>query len=72
MPARRIVKLLDVIEDILPCLFPSAVGLASDPFAFQELEEALGHGVIVAVPAPGHALLQIVLVQGSQNIWQIA
>ena len=45
VPAPRIVEHLDVIEDILLCFFPSAVGLASDPFPFQELEEALGYGV---------------------------
>ncbi len=63
VPALRIVKHLDVIEDILPCLVPCAVSLASDPFPFQELEEALGDGVIMAVSSSAHALLQIVLVQ---------
>jgi len=63
VPALWIVKHLGVIEDITPCLFPSAVCLASDPFPFHELEEALGHGVIVAISSSAHALLQIVLVQ---------
>ena len=63
VPALRIVKHLDVIEYILSCLFPSTVGLASGSLPFQQLEEAFGRCVIVAVSSSAHTLLQIVLVQ---------
>jgi len=63
VPSFWIVKHFDLIEDILLCFFPSAVGLAPDSLPFQELKEALGYGFIVEVPAPAHTLLQVMLIQ---------
>lgn len=63
MPAFRIVKRLDIVKDILPCLIASAIGLSSNPFPLEQLKEALDDSVVVTVPATAHALLQIVLVQ---------
>jgi len=34
-----------------------------DAFSLQELEEALGDGVVVAIPAPAHAGFEAVLVE---------
>jgi hypothetical protein len=63
VPALRIVEHLDIVKDILPCLVTGAVCLPPNSFPLEQLEEALGNGVIMAVPAPTHALLKIVLIQ---------
>jgi hypothetical protein len=63
VPSLRIVEHLDIVEDILPCLIAGAISLPPNSFSLEQLEKALGDGVIMAVPAPAHALLQIVLVQ---------
>jgi len=40
-----------------------AIRFATNPFPLEQLEEALGDGIIVAVTVPAHALLQVVRVQ---------
>jgi hypothetical protein len=60
MPTFWIVEYLDVVEDILPSLGTGCVGLLTDAFTIYELEGAFSHSVIVAIPAPAPALLQIV------------
>lgn len=60
MATFRVVKHFDVVKHIGPSVFPSCVRFALDSFALKQLEKTLGDGVIVAVPTPTHALLQIV------------
>lgn len=45
----RLVEHLDVVEHIPPGLFAGPVGSAPYPFALEQIEEALGHGVIMAI-----------------------
>src|SRR5690606_471617 len=59
----RVVEHLDVIEDIGPGLLPGGIDAAPDSLSFEQLEEALGHGVVVAVTAPTHAGLEFVGLQ---------
>lgn len=59
----RIVEHLDVIEHILSCVFACPVGPAPDPFAFEQIEEALGDCVVMTVAAAAHGMLKIVSTQ---------
>ena len=63
MPPHRIVEHVDLVKDILLCFYTGAVCFVSNPFPLEQREEALGNGVIVAAPAPAHALVKIVLIQ---------
>ena len=50
--ALRGIEQLDVLEHVLPSGLAGRVRPSSDALPLQELEEALGDGVVVAVPAP--------------------
>ncbi len=63
MLALRVVEHLDIIEDVLSCVVSGFVGSASDAFALQEVEEALGDRVVVTVSPAAHAVFEIVLFQ---------
>ena len=54
VPACGIVKALDVIEHILPCVVARAVGFARDAFGLQRGEEALHRGVVPDVAGSAH------------------
>ena len=56
-----VVEHLDVVKHVLPCSLARGVCPPPDPLAFQQLEEAFGDGVIMAVPAAAHAGIEIVL-----------
>ncbi len=58
-----VVEHLDVIEDISPCILPGWVNLAANPLTLEQLEEALGHRVVMAVAPMAHAAEQIVVAQ---------
>src|SRR5512145_2145261 len=58
-----VVEHLYVVEDVGPGLDTRRVDLATDPLTFEQLEEALGHGVVMAVAAPAHAGGQVVIAQ---------
>ena len=58
-----VVKHLDVVEDVGLGLLPCGIDLPAHPLAFEQLEEALRHGVVVAVATPAHAAQQVVLAQ---------
>lgn len=58
-----VVEHLDVIEDVLAGRITGCIDPAADALAFEQLEEALGYGVIVAIASPAHATHQIVRLQ---------
>ena len=60
MFALRVVEHLYVIEHVLPCVFAGPVGSAPDPLALEQVEEALGNGVVMTVAAADHRMLKIV------------
>ncbi len=55
MPADRVVEHLDVIEHVRGSHGACRVDPPLDPLLLQYPEEALGHGIVVAVPAAAHA-----------------
>ncbi len=63
MLAGRVVEHLDVVEHILARFVPCSIGPAPDPLALEQIEEALGHGIVMAVAAPAHGVNQIVVPQ---------
>lgn len=63
MFALRVVEHLNVVEGVSLCFISGFVDFASDAFAFQDVEEALGDGVVVKVSAAVHAVFKIVLLQ---------
>ena len=60
MLALRVAEHPDVIEPVLPCVFAGPAGPASDLLALEQVEEAFGDCVVVAVAAPAHRMLRIV------------
>ena len=54
MLALWIVKHLDVVKHVPPRFLAGPVGAAPDPLALEEVEEALGDGVVVAIAASAH------------------
>ena len=65
MAALRVVEHLDVVEDIGSRVIAGRIDLAADAFALEQLEEALGHSVVVAVATPAHAADQVMVAQES-------
>ena len=63
MFALRVVEELDVVEHVLAGFFSGFVFSATDAFAFEQVEEALHHRIVPAVPAAAHAWDQIVLLK---------
>ena len=60
MLALRVIEHLDVIEHILPGFLAGSIGPPSDPFTLEQVEEALGDGIVVTVPSAAHGMLKIV------------
>ena len=58
-----VVEHLDVVEDIGSGFITAWVDLTTDTFTFEQLEEALSHGVVVAVAATAHAGYEVVIMQ---------
>lgn len=58
-----VVEHLDVVEDVGLCFLTSHLNPALDALAFEELKEALGDRVVVAVAAPAHAAGQVMCFQ---------
>lgn len=50
----RVVEHRDVVEDLTARFVTDAIGFAADAFPHEELEEALGDGVVVAVAPSAH------------------
>ena len=59
----RIVEHLDVVEHILSGVGSCLVGSASYPLSLEQVEEALGNGIVVTVPVPAYRVFQIVMLQ---------
>ena len=55
MPSLRVVKELDVVEDIGSSVFTREINFAMCPLSLNQLEEALRHNVIASVTATTHA-----------------
>jgi hypothetical protein len=49
MFALRVIEHLDVVEDILPRVISGFISSASYTFALQEVEEAFGNCIVMAV-----------------------
>ena len=59
MLALRVVGHLGVIEHVPPGFFAGPIGLPSDPFPLEEVEETFGHRVVVAASSAVHGVLKI-------------
>ena len=53
--AYRIVEHFDIVKNVAAGVLSVFVGPSLDPLTLQELEEALGNGVVVAVSPAAHA-----------------
>ena len=58
-----VVEHLNVVKDVCSCVIAGWVDLATNTFTLEQLEEALGHGVVVTVPATAHAGHEVVITQ---------
>ena len=55
MAAFCVVEHLDVIEHIATSILPRGVDFSLDTFPFQQLEKALGYGVVMTAASATHA-----------------
>ena len=60
MFAFRVIEHFDVIEDILSCLLAVFVCPTTDAFTFEQIKEALGNGIVMAIAAPAHRMFNVV------------
>lgn len=63
MSAGSIVEHLDVVEHVPPGILSGFVCSAPDALTLEQVEEAFGNRVIVAVPTSAHAVLEIVVLE---------
>lgn len=66
--AGRVVEHLDLVEHILARFIPRSIGPAPDPLALEQVEEALDHGIVLAIPTPAHGVSQIVVPQEARSL----
>jgi hypothetical protein len=59
--ALRVIVELDVVEHVAARFFAGFVFLAPDPFAFEQVEEALDDGIVPTAATAAHALGKVVL-----------
>lgn len=50
----RVVEHLNVVEDIRSGLFAGGIDATTNPFALEQLEEAFGHGIVMAITPAAH------------------
>jgi hypothetical protein len=62
-------KTSPVIEYILPSLVPRFVKPAANPFSLEQIQEAFGDSVVVAVTTSAHGMLNIVCLEKSRPIY---
>lgn len=60
MLSLRVVEHFDVIEHVLPGLVTCPVASAPDPFTLEQVEEALGYSIVMAISTSAHRMLKIV------------
>ena len=58
-----VIEHLDIIEHVLARLGPGPIDFPTDALALEQVEEALGHRVVMAVAASAHRRLKIVVLQ---------
>ena len=58
--ALRVIEHPGVIEHILPGFLACSICSPPDPFAFEQVEEALGDGIVVTVSSAAHGVRKIV------------
>jgi hypothetical protein len=58
--ALREIEHLDVIEHIQPGFLACSIGSPSDPFAFEQVEEAFRDEIVVKVSSANHGVFKIV------------
>ena len=58
-----IVEEFDVVEYVLPSIISGFVCPSPNALTFQQVEEALGNRIVMAIPTTTHAVFQIVLPQ---------
>jgi len=63
MLALRIVEHFYVVKHVVAGFCASLVGPAPDPLAFEQVEEAFGHGIVMAVCPPAHRMVEVVSFQ---------
>ena len=68
MAAFCVVEHFDVIKHITASILSRGVDFPLDPFPFQKLEKALGHGVVMTIASAAHAGNQIVCLQKTAPI----
>jgi hypothetical protein len=61
MFALKIIKHLDLVENVLLSVFPGFVSFASDPFSLEKVEKAFREMVVVTVASAAQAMFEIVL-----------
>ena len=64
-----IIKHLYIIENILPGFVPRFVKPAANPFSLEQIEEAFGDSVVVAVTASANGMLDIVCLEKIRSIY---
>lgn len=52
----RVVEHLDVVKNVTAGFLTIEIGFLADAFPFEQLEEALGDVIVVAVPSSAHTL----------------
>ncbi len=69
MATASVAEELDIIEHIPAGFFPIRIDPASDSLAFEQLEEAFRHGIVVAVAPSAHAAHEIGGLETSCQSW---
>ena len=59
MSADGVVKHFNVAKHIAACFLPCRIDVLADALTFEQLEEAFCHSVVMTVPSPAHAGLQV-------------
>ena len=60
MSVYQFIEYLNLIKQFLSRVFPDIVGPSSNTLPFEQLEEALGYRIVVAISATAHAVGEVV------------
>jgi len=61
MTAGRIVKQLNIIEDLRSSVIAGFIYLSFDTFCLQKREKAFRYGIVMTMPSAAHARFQIMI-----------